>query len=148
MLRRKRNGCGGFRRGVTGFLLRGLGQYALVLISLSLAMAAGFELIVLAGGLEQASQLVFICGLAGFFLLGVGQFSCLFMLSLALTDRALKPLLAGLIVLSGLGIPLADIDFRLAALAFAIAAAAFAAAAIEACLTVLDETPHRYATAF
>lgn len=146
--RRAQDTADGFRRGITGYVREGLVRYALVLGGLSIATAAGFELTVYAGGLEGASQIVFVCGLAGFFLVGLGQFSCLFMLGLALPQHALKPLLAGLLVLGGLGIPLSLIDFRLAALAFAFGALAFAGAAIAGCLTVLAEIPRRYSTAF
>jgi hypothetical protein len=119
-----------------------------VLGALSVVTAAGFELMVALGELDDASQLVFACGLAGFFLVGLGQFSCLFMLGLALPNHALKPLLVGLVVLVGLGIPLSLVDFRLAALSFAVGAAALALTAVAGCLSVLVEIPRRYSTAF
>jgi hypothetical protein len=81
-------------------------------------------------------------------LLGLGQFGCLFLLGLSLPGRAVRSLVAGLLVLGALGLPLALVDFRLAAVGFAVAAAAFAVAAIAACLTVLAEIPRRYSTAF
>jgi hypothetical protein len=146
--RQRGDGAEAFRRGVLDFHRHGLTLYVLTLGGLSLATVVGVELIVYAGGLESVSQLVFVCGVAGFFLLGLGQFSCLFMLSLALPGRALRPVVLGLVVLSTVGIPLSLIDFRLSALAFALAAAAFAAAAGVSCVRVLGEAPHRYATAF
>ncbi len=145
---RRETAADGFRRGVRSYILAGLARYAIVLGSLSVATALAYEALVLSGALEHASQLVFLSGLAGFLLLGLGQFGCLFLLGLALPDRALKSLLTGLFVLGALGVPLALIDFRLAAVGFAVAAAAFAAAALAACLTVLAEIPRRYSTAF
>jgi hypothetical protein len=145
---RDEDGADGFRRGVREHVVNGLVRYGLVLGALSVVTAAGFELMVALGELDDASQLVFACGLAGFFLLGLGQFSCLFMLGLALPNHALKPLLVGLVVLVGLGIPLSLVDFRLAALSFAVGAAALALTAVAGCLSVLVEIPRRYSTAF
>ena len=145
---RRENAADGFRRGIRSYILAGFARYAVVLSTLSVATALAYEALVLAGALEHGSQLVFLAGLTAFLLLGLGQFGCLFLLGLALPDRALKSLLTGLFVLGALGAPLALIDFRLAAVGFAVAAAVFAAAAIAACLTVLAEIPRRYSTAF
>ena len=145
---RDEDGADGFRRGVREHVVRGLVRYGLVLGALSIATAVAFEVLVALGELDDASQLVFVCGLAGFLLLGLGQFCCLFMLGLALPNHALKPLLAGLVVLIAFGIPLSLVDFRLAALSFALGAAALAVTATAGCLSVLVEIPRRYSTAF
>jgi hypothetical protein len=145
---RRETAADGFRRGVRSYVLSGLARYAVVLGALSAATALVYEALVLSGVLEHGSQLVFLAGLVGFLLLGLGQFGCLFLLGLALPARALTPLLTGLLVLAAVGVPLSLVDFRFAAVGFAVAAAVFAAAAIAACLTVLAEIPRRYSTAF
>jgi hypothetical protein len=145
---RRETAADGFRRGVRSYVLNGLARYAIVLGALSLATALVYEALVFSGALEHSSQLVFLAGLTAFLLLGLGQFGCLFLLGLSLPGRAVRSLVAGLVVLGALGLPLALVDFRLAAVGFAVAAAAFAAAAIAACLTVLAEIPRRYSTAF
>jgi hypothetical protein len=145
---RRETAADGFRRGVRSYMLNGLVRYATALGALSLATAVVYEALVLSGALEHSSQLVFLAGLTAFLLLGLGQFGCLFLLGLSLPGRAVRSLVAGLVVLGALGLPLALVDFRLAAVGFAVAAAAFAVAAIAACLTVLAEIPRRYSTAF
>ena len=145
---RRETAADGFRRGIRSYVLDGLVRYAIVLGALSLATAVVYEALVLFGVIEHSSQLVFLAGLTAFLLLGLGQFGCLFLLGLSLPGRAVRSLVAGLLVLGALGLPLALVDFRLAAVGFAVAAAAFAAAAIAACLTVLAEIPRRYSTAF
>ena len=137
-----------FSRRVAAFHWREFRRYAAVLGALSVAMVIGCELVFLSGGLADLSQIVFLCAIAGFFLLGLGQFNCLLMLSLAPPRRAIESLLAGVVVLSVLGIPLAFVDFRLAALGFALGAGAFAAAAVWNCRGMLGEVDYYYATAF
>jgi hypothetical protein len=138
----------GFRRGVRRYVLDGLVRYAAVLGALSLVTAVAFEALVAAGGVPGASQVVFFCGLVAFFLFGLGNYSCLFLLGLALPDRAVRPLAVGVLVVVVAGVPLTFLDFRLSALGFALGAGVFAAAATAACLTVLAEIPRRYSTAF
>jgi hypothetical protein len=138
----------GFRRGATLYIVRGLGIYALVLGGLSIATAAGVELAMRSGRLDEVSQLVFWCGLGGFLLLGLGQYCSTFMLGLSLPRHVLAALLVGLVVLVVLGLPLAERDFELAAVAFVAAAGAFAAASAVACFDVLRDVPRRYSTAF
>ena len=137
-----------FSRRVAAFHWREFRRYAAVLGALSVAMVIGCELVFLSGGLADLSQIVFLCAIAGFFLLGLGQFNCLLMLSLAPPRRAIESLLAGVVVLSVLGIPLAFVDFRLAALGFALGAGAFAAAAVWNCRGMLGEVDYYFATAF
>jgi hypothetical protein len=145
---REENSVDGFRRCVTGYVLRGLASYILVLGALSFLTVLAVELAMREGRLDDVSRLVFWCGLGGFLLLGVGQYCSTFMLGLSLPRQALGPLLVGLAVLAVLGIPLSERDFELAAVAFVGAAGAFAVAATIACIDVLIEVPRRYSTAF
>ncbi len=145
---REEESIDGFCRRAARHVLGGLVRYALVLVVLSAATAAVVEVAIRRGGLDHLSRPVFWLGLAGFLLLGVGQYSNTFVLGFSLPGRALAPPLVALAVLCVVGIPLSTKDYRLAALAFALAAAAFAAAATVACVRVLADVPRRYSTAF
>ncbi|MCW2976139.1 MAG: hypothetical protein JWM06_1420 [Actinomycetia bacterium] len=122
--------------------------YTGLLASLSLAAAAAFEVTRLLGALGSASSMVFFGGLAGFFLIGIGQFVCLVLLGFSLPAMALTPLAVGIAVLTITGIPAALIDFRAGALAFPFGAAAFCATALTQGRRVLRSADYHYATAF
>ncbi len=145
---RDENSVDGFRHKATAYVFRGLANYVFVLFGLSILTGLGVEFAMREGRLDDASRLVFWCGLGAFLLLGVGQYCCTFMLGLSLPRHALAPLLVGLTVLGVLGLPLAERNFELAAVAFVAATGAFAGTATIACLDVLREVPRRYATAF
>jgi hypothetical protein len=111
-------------------------------------MVAAVELVVACGGLRSTDEVVFLCGIYGFFALGVGQLNCLFMLGLSQPRPALTAALAGTTASTMTGIPLAFVDFRLAALAFAAGAAVFAVTAGASCRGVIQQADHHYANAF
>jgi hypothetical protein len=137
-----------FGRGVAAYLERGVRVITVVLGSLSLATLAVVYAVGEAGGLTGTSGLVFVAGLVAFFFVGVGQFVCIFLLGLALPVRGLAPVLAGIAVSLGLGIPLALVDYRLSAVAFVAGALTFATASIVVCRGVLEDASHRYTAAF
>jgi hypothetical protein len=144
----RRDDALGFRRALAGFHRSQLLRYTAALGALSAAAVIAVELAIAFGDLHTASQLVFLCGIAGFFLLGLGQFNCLFMLSLSRPHPALKAVLAGVVFMTLAGVPLIFVDFRLAALAFADGAALFALEARKSCRKMIDDADHHFATAF
>jgi hypothetical protein len=122
--------------------------YAGVLGSVSLVDSAAYEIARLLGALSTASSMIFFAGLAGFFLIGIGQFVCLVLVGFSRPAAALTPLAVGIAVLTIIGIPAALIDFRGGALAFACGAAAFCAAALIEGRRVLRSADYHYAIAF
>ncbi len=137
-----------FGRGVSAYLERGVHVITVVLGSLSLATLVVVYAVGEGGGLTGTSGLVFASGLVAFFFVGIGQFVCIFLLGLALPGHGLAPVVAGIAVSLGLGIPLALVDYRLAAVAFVAGALTFAAASIVVCRGVLEDASHRYTAAF
>lgn len=137
-----------FRSTVALFQASQLRRFALVACALSAATAFVVEGTLWLGGLEAVSQVVFLCGIGGFLLLGVGQLSCFVMLSLSRPGPALQSVAAAAVVLGAVGWPLASVDFRLAAPAFLSAAALFAALAQLRCRSVIKTADYHYANAF
>jgi hypothetical protein len=146
--RRQHDDPTGFRHAVAAFRRRELRRYAIALAAVSAANVGVVEAVRHAGDLHAVSQLVFTCAILGFLLLGVGQFNCLFMLSLAQPRPAVESVLAAVLVLTAAGIPLVTIDFRLAAPAFVAGAAALAAVSSARCRRVAGNADYHYAAAF
>jgi hypothetical protein len=135
----------GFSEALRFFHERSLTRYVVVFAFLSGAMVATVETTVLLGGLGNLNQLVFLLGIASFFALGLGQFNCLFMLTLARPGRASMPVFGGLVVVTAVGIPLAFVNFSLTTIAFALGASAFAMLASVRCRDILSEADYYYA---
>lgn len=137
-----------FRSTVAIFQASQLRRFALVACGLSAATVLVVEGTVWRGGLDAVSQVVFLCGIGGFLLLGVGQLSCFVMLSLSRPGPALQSVATAAVVLGAVGWPLASVDFRLAAPAFLAAATVFAALAQLRCRSVIEAADYHYANAF
>lgn len=123
-------------------------RYTAVLAAVTSVAVVAVETVVVLGRLEDVSQLVFLSAVVAAGLLGLGQFHCLFLLSLARPRVALAATLVGIATVTIVGIPLMLVDFRLAATAFAGGAAMFAAAAWLGCRRLIGDVDHHYATAF
>jgi len=146
--RRQRDTAIYFCRALTRFHRSKFLLYAAALGALSIAVVAAVEIASALGELTMLDQLVFLCGIAGFFFLGLGQFSCFVMLSLSQPNAALKAVLGGVVFQTLIGIPLIVVDFRLAALAFAFGAAHFALLSWTSCRRVIADAGYHFATAF
>lgn len=137
-----------FRGTVAAFQASQLRRFAAIVLGLSAATALVVEVAIWRGDLSAVSQLVFLCGVGGFLLLGVGQLSCFVMLSLSRPGPALRSVGAAAVVLSAVGWPLASIDFRLAAPAFLLSCGVFATSAQYRCRRVIQAADYHYANAF
>jgi len=137
-----------FRRALESFHASRRRLFACVLSVLTCLMVILVELAVLSGRVHSASQFVFLFGVVGFFVLGLGQFSCLFLLSLGRPSEALRAALAGVAVVTATAAPLTFIDFRLVAPCFAAGAAVFAIQARWGCRRVLARADYHYAATF
>lgn len=75
----------------------------------------------------DATEFVFDLALIAYWLLGVGLFNCMFSVTLAQPQRALRPLLAAMLVMIAAGVPLSlGLNYTYSALAFVAGSAAFA----------------------
>jgi hypothetical protein len=137
-----------FNTNLARFHLRQTWQYAAALAVVTALAVVMVETIVILGGLEELSQLVFLCAVLAAGLIGFGQFHCLFLLSLARPRIALAATLVGIATVTVMGVPLMLVDFRLAAAAFVGGATAFSVTAWFGCRKLLVDGDHHYATAF
>ncbi len=138
------------------FYARSAVLYLVVAGILAVAMLVVVELALHSGRLADwvvlpspgATEFIFVAALVSFWLVGWAQFNCMFVLNLARPGQALRPVLAGLIVVTLTGIPLALAGFEYSALASVAGAATFAWWSLRSCRRVLLDADHLYAAAF
>ena len=138
----------GFRTALVDLFRRRLTRYGIALVTFSTLWAVGIEIAHQLGTFKPLSQVVFLSGIAGFCLVGLAQFNCLFLLGLARPAGALAATYSGIVALAVVGIPLAFVNFRLPIVGFAVGAAVFAAVGFGWCRKALGSADHLYATAF
>ena len=145
-----------YGKALQGFHHRRLALYLATSAALSVAMVAAFELALRSAWLEDrvtlpdpsATEFVFVTGAVAFWLVGWGQFNCMFLVNLARPTLAVRPVALGMVVAAATGIPLATVGFEYTALAFVAGSAAFVWASSSNCRVVLAAADHHYATAF
>ncbi len=106
------------------------------------------ESVVISGRLQGMSQLVFLLAIVAMGLLGIGQLNAMFLLSLSQPGVALAVTVLGLVIVTGLGVPLVLIDYRLAAVAAAVGAAVYAGGTLLGCRRLFGLADHHYSRVF
>jgi hypothetical protein len=118
---------------------------------LGIASASGVivvESVVISGRLREMSQLVFLLAIVAMGLLGFGQYNAMFLLSLSRPGVALVATVLALVIVVGLGLPLALIDYRLAAVAASVGAAVYAGGTLLGCRRLFGLADHHYSQVF
>ncbi len=148
---------GRFGRLLTEFYWQQLRRYLIVLASTSIAAYAALRVALSTGLLASwlrlsslgAMQFVFQASLVAYFLLGWGLFNCMFSVTLARPELALRAVKVGMVVTVITGLPLAlGVNYSYAAIAFIAGALAFVVASSWTINQVFKAADYYYFSSF